>query len=92
MKALVMSLALLIAATCGGQPPASLGDSPIKEVRCPSFIGRSGCLERARRTCGTERITVIGSMPDVDVIGRGTTVPIEGTIKHWIVTVRCEYE
>ena len=82
--------AMLVLASCAGQQPSSLGDSPIRDVSCPSFLDDNGCLARAKRECGSERVTVISVPPDEQSLGQGNTVPIEGTIKHRIVTVRCE--
>ena len=84
--------ALLFSAGCAEHPTASLGDSPVKEIRCPTFLDDTGCIERARRACGTERVTVISAPDDVEVLGKGSTVPIEGTIRHRLIVVRCEYE
>lgn len=81
---------VLVFAACAGQPRSSLGDSPIRDVRCPSFLDDSGCLARAKRECGSENVTVISAPPDEERIGQGSTVPIEGTIEHRILTVRCE--
>lgn len=82
--------AMLVLASCADQPRPSLGDSPIRDVRCPSFLDDSGCIARAKRECGSEHVTVISALPDDDRVGQGSTVPIEGTIQHRILTVRCE--
>lgn len=92
MKATSVIAAALLATACAAEPAASLGDSPLKEVRCPTFLDDTGCIERAKRTCGTERVTVVSAPADVDVLGKGKTVPIEGTIRHRVLVVRCEYE
>jgi hypothetical protein len=81
---------MLVFGGCAEQTRSSLGDSPIRDVRCPSFLDDSGCLARARRECGSERVTVISAPPENERLGQGSTVPIEGTIEHRILTVRCE--
>lgn len=87
---LVLIAALPVVAACAGQPPTSLADSPIRDVRCPSFLDDSGCLARAKRECGTDRVTLISAPPGDERLGRGSTVPIEGRIEYRILTVRCE--
>lgn len=82
--------AMLVLVSCAGQQQSSLGDSPIRDVRCPSFLDESGCLARAKRECGSERVTVISAPPEDQRLGQGSTVPIEGTIVYRILTVRCE--
>lgn len=82
--------AMLVLASCAEQPRSSLGDSPIRNVRCPSFLDGSGCLARAKRECGSERVTVISAPPDNGRVGQGSTVPVEGRIEYRILTVRCE--
>jgi hypothetical protein len=90
MKVILQVIPFLLVFSCGGQPAASLGDSPIKEIRCPSFLDQTGCIERAKRECGSERVTVLSVPPKDEVLGQGSTVPIEGAITHRIITVRCE--
>ena len=87
---LALLAAMLVVVSCAEQPPTSLGDSPIRDVRCPSFLDEDACLARAKRECGSERVTVISAPPADEPVGQGSTVPIEGTIRHRIVTVRCE--
>ena len=83
-------LAALLVAGCAGQPEGSLGDSPIRDVRCPTFLDDTGCLARAKRECGTESITVVREPQEEERIGRGTTVPIEGKIEYRTLRVLCE--
>ncbi len=92
MRTILLVAALLFTAACAEQPATSLGDSPLKEIRCPTFLDDTGCVKRAERACGTERVTVISTSEDVEELGRGTTVPIEGTIRYRLIVVRCEYE
>ena len=89
MKASGMAILTCAIAACGSAPPPSLGDSPIHEVRCPSFLDRDGCLQRAERTCDGGQYTILSEPADKSV-GEGSTVSIEGTIKHRIVTIRCD--
>jgi len=77
-------------AACAAQTPASLGDSPVVNVRCPSFLDRDGCLDRARRECGDSEVTVLRE-PDAAAVGEGSTVPIEGEIRYRTIIVRCEW-
>ncbi len=91
MKASLLALLSLYAVACStSPPPASLGDSPIHEIRCPSFLDRNACLERAERQCEGGQYTILSEPPRDDDIGEGHTVPVEGTIKHRIITVRCD--
>ena len=90
LNSFALLAAMLVLASCAGQQPSSLGDSPIRDVRCPSFLDESGCLARAKRECGSERVTVISAPPEDERLGQGSTVPIEGSIVYRILTVRCE--
>jgi hypothetical protein len=90
MKVVPVFMTLLFVTACADQPQTSLGDSPVRDVRCPSFLEDEQCLARARRECGSENITVLSAPPQGEQIAQGHTVPIEGTIVYRIFTVRCE--
>ena len=90
MKVIPAVMAPLFAAACAGQAQTSLGDSPVKDIRCPSFLEDAQCLARARRECGTDGITVLRAPPKGGQIAQGNTVPIEGSIVYRIFTVRCD--
>ena len=90
MKVIPAIMALLVVTACAGQAQASLGDSPVNKVRCPSFLEDAQCLARARRECGTAGITLLHAPPQGEQIAQGNTVPIEGGILYRIFTVQCE--
>jgi hypothetical protein len=90
LKAFITALLAVGICACSSAPATSLGDSPIHDIRCPSFLDRDSCLERAERQCESGKYTVLSEPPEPDNIGEGRTVPIEGTIKYRIITVRCE--
>lgn len=89
MKAIAGFWALLFVAACADQPRSSLGDSPVKDVRCPSFLDHKSCMARAERECGG-RITVLSAPGEEEMIGLGSTVPIDGRIVYRTMRVRCE--
>ena len=91
MKAAMALLVLAGMAACSSTPPtSSLGDSPIHEIRCPSFLDKDACLARAERQCDGGQYTVLSGTAGDDSASVGQTVPAEGTIKHRIVTIRCD--
>ena len=89
MKIVRIVTALLLTAACAQQPQSSLGDSPIRHVRCPTFLDHKTCVARAERECGGE-VTVVARPAEGDIVGEGSTVPIEGRIEYRTITVRCE--
>jgi len=91
MKATMTALLLVGTVACSTAPPASsLGDSPIHEISCPSFLDKDACLTRAERQCDGGQYTVLSGSAGDDSASVGQTVPAEGTIKHRIVTIRCD--
>ena len=91
-------LALLVASFSGcgfPEPDPSLGDSGVYDISCPNFMEWEMCVDNARRQeCGGADLEVIS--PDIETLERtgrgGSTVPVEGEIRHRTITIMCELE
>ena len=96
MKAGAILFPLALLAACGfPEPKPSLGDSGVYDIRCPNFMDWKMCVDNARKQeCGGADLEIIS--PDIEALERtdrgGSTVPVEGEIRHRTITVMCELE
>ncbi len=85
--------AVFLGACSTAEPDSSAGDSYVHDINCPNFMTWEMCLDRAKKNeCdGANAKVVSPSIEELEASERGgSTVPVEGKIRHRTIRIACE--
>lgn len=94
LRAVTALVALLVVSGCAVQErKASIGDSPVHDVKCPNFSTWEMCVAKGeRRYCNGASARLLS--PTVEELesyrGEGQTVSQDGKISYRTVRIICE--
>ena len=91
MRAHLTILLLWSVGACTTTDTSSLGDSPLHDISCPTYLEWEMCVAKGKRLCegGDYRLISPSAEELEESKTQGRTVPIEGQIRYRTITIMC---